>query len=299
MDWTNIPSLAALRAFEAAVRTGSFSEAARELNVTHTSIAQHVRSLEAEFGQPLMRRAGRGMMATDAGAALARDLGVGFAEIAAGVRNLQRGRADRPVSLTTTPSFAETWLMPRLAGFWAAHPDVPLTVTTQTELVDLRRDGVDLAIRYGRGPWPGLEGEVLVRTNTVAVARPGLIGALPKVADCSSPEALRRLVGLAWIVGPNQPEFDDWLRSGGIDIEVMKRTEYHSNALILAACRAGAGVAAQPRVLVEQDLADGRLEVLAEEVYSGRSYHLLWLPGVPPARVKTFVTWLRRNLVQR
>ena len=110
MDWRDIPSLSALRAFEAAARLGSLSEAARALNVTHAAIAAHVRALETEFGQPLLRRSGRGMVPTQAGLELSRDLGSGFAEIAAGVRALKRGREDRPVILTTTPSFAENWL---------------------------------------------------------------------------------------------------------------------------------------------------------------------------------------------
>ena len=149
MDWRDIPSLAALRGFEAAVREGSFSAAARELNVTHAAIAQHVRSLETHVGQPLLTRAGRRMVPTEAGARLATDLNDGFGQIIAGVRRLSEDADKRPIQITCTPNFAENWLMPRLIEFWGKHPDITLSVTPDNNIVDLRRDGYDVAIRYG------------------------------------------------------------------------------------------------------------------------------------------------------
>lgn len=296
MDWRDIPSLAALRAFEAAARLGSLSEAARALNVTHAAIAAHVRTLEAEFGQPLLRRSGRGMVTTQAGADLARDLGNGFAEIAAGVRALKQGREDRPVILTTTPSFAESWLMPRLAAFWSAHPDIPLSVQTDFRVVDLRREGVDLAIRHGRGPWPGLEGQVLTTATMVVV---GQAGRYELPADPTSPEAWPPLAHLPWLLDTSHREFNMRLLRLGIEPESLRATQLMSNALILPACRAGAGVSAQPLALVEQDLADGRLEVLARETGSEVAYHLLHLPGPLSRRAQIFVTWLKRDLQGR
>ncbi|MEJ6390197.1 LysR family transcriptional regulator [Gymnodinialimonas ulvae] len=293
MDWRDIPSLSALRAFEAAARLGSLSEAARALNVTHAAVAAHVRALEAEFGQSLLTRAGRGMVPTQAGAELARDLGTGFAEIAAGVRAMRQGREDRPVILTTTPSFAQNWLMPCLASFWAAHPDVPLTVQTDQNMVDLRREGVDLAIRHGKGPWPGLEGMVLTPAKMVVVAQPGRFGPAPE--DPRSKAAWSRVVELPWLLDQSHSEFNKRLIRLGIDPERLTATALQSNALLLPACRAGAGVSAQPLALVETDIADGRLEVLAEEAESDYAYHLLHLPGPLSRRAQTFVTWLRRD----
>ncbi len=293
MDWRDIPSLSALRAFEAAARLGSLSEAARTLNVTHAAVAAHVRALEAEFGQPLLTRAGRGMTPTAAGAELARDLGTGFAEIAAGVRAARQGREDRPVILTTTPSFAQSWLMPRLAAFWSDHPDVPLTVQTDHNMIDLRREGVDLAIRHGQGPWPGLEGTVLTRASMVIVAQPGRFD-VP--FECCTPEAWEHVKTLPWLHDMSHSEFNKRLVRLGIDPEALQMTKLQSNALILPACRAGAGVSAQPQALVEQDIAEGRLEVLAEETMSDMAYHLLHLPGPLSRRAQTFVTWLKRDL---
>ncbi len=293
MDWRDIPSLSALRAFEAAARLGSLSDAARALNVTHAAIAAHVRALESEFGQPLLQRSGRGMVPTQAGVELSRDLGNGFAEIAAGVRALKQGREDRPLILTTTPSFAENWLMPCLPAFWSAHPDVPLTVRTDQNVVDLRREGVDLAIRHGTGPWPGLEGKVLTQAKMVVVGRPGRFGPAPD--DLSSEAAWSRLERLHWLLNEANDEYNQRLSRLGISKDNLKATELESNILLLPACRAGAGVSAQPHALVETDIVEGRLEVLAEDIDSGYAYHLLHLPGPLSRRAQTFVTWLVRD----
>lgn len=293
MDWRDIPSLSALRAFEAAARLGSLSEAARALNVTHAAIAAHVRALEAEFGQPLLRRSGRGMMPTQAGVELSRDLGNGFAEIAAGVRSLKRGREDRPVTLTTTPSFAENWLMPCLPAFWSAHPDVPLSVRTDQNVVDLRREGVDLAIRHGKGPWPGLQSKVLTQAKMVVVGKPGRFG--PISDDLASDAAWARLQDLPWLLNEANDEYNQRLCLFGVDTATVTSTELESNILLLPACRAGAGISAQPHALVESDIAEGRLEVLAEDLTSNFAYHLVHLPGPLSRRAQTFVTWLVRD----
>ena len=145
-----LPSLSALRAFEAAARHQSLSAAARELNVTHAAIAQHVRQLEAELSEPLLYRAGRGVAPTEAGQQLARQLGEGFALIAEGVDTLRQQTAARPLAVSLTPSFAINWLMPRMGGFWQAHPDVMVSLTPNTALVDLRREGFDMAIPLRR-----------------------------------------------------------------------------------------------------------------------------------------------------
>ena len=129
MNWRNIPSLAALRAFEVAARTGSYSAAAQELNVTHAAVAQHVRTVEAHLDKALMIRNGRGMAPTEIGAALAATLSAGFGQIIEGVKQATDDIEARPLAVSVTPSFAENWLMPRLTRFWAAHPGFSLSVT--------------------------------------------------------------------------------------------------------------------------------------------------------------------------
>ena len=192
MDWKDLPSLASLRAFEALARQGSLSAAARELNVTHAAVSQHLRHLETEFGEVLARRDGQGMQLTEAGHELAAALGEGFARIAEGVLTLRNRRETRPVVVALTPSFAEVWLMPRIGAFWAAHPEVELRLVPSTGLSDMRREGIDIAIRFGRGDWPGIEAEPLALSRFVVVAAPGFTRART-LADLDGSETTGRI----------------------------------------------------------------------------------------------------------
>lgn len=117
MDWRPIPSLSALRAFEAMARLGGLSAAARELNVTHAAIAQHIRYLEDFLTVKLAYRDGRGMRLTPSGSALSKALQDGFKTIAGGIRSVKVDHEARPLQITLTPGFAENWLMPRLGSF--------------------------------------------------------------------------------------------------------------------------------------------------------------------------------------
>ncbi|MBF9034956.1 LysR family transcriptional regulator [Rhodobacterales bacterium HKCCE2091] len=296
MDWRDIPSLAALRAFEAAARLQSHSAAARELNVTHAAIAQHVRALEDRFGQPLMERSGRAMQPTAAGARLAADLARGFAEIAAGVRALDATTDAGPLALTTTRTFAENWLMPRLAGFWGEHPEIPLSISADDRVADLRRDGLHLAIRYGRGKWPGLEAEFLTAANTIVVASPSLAARLPGGFEPGHPGSLAALTDLPWLIDESYAEFTAWMRSKGLEPRDLKATQLQSNALVLAGTRAGLGLSVQSTPLVEDDIAAGRLVMLSEQQDDDLAYFITTLPGVQPDRLKTFIRWLRRQI---
>ncbi len=293
MDWRDIPSLSALRAFEAAARHGSYSAAARELNVTHAAIAQHVRALEAHLGQSLMLREGRGVATVGAGAQLARDLGTGFAEIAAGVRAARGARADGPISLTTTQSFAENWLMPRIASFWSAHPGLAVSISAENTVVDLRRSVHHLAIRYGRGNWPGLEAELLTDGRNAIVGTPALIGRLPKGLDIATEAGRRALATMPWLSDTNFGEFFAWLRAQGVEPDALNVSELASNNMVLAACRAGAGLSVQPFAVVEADLAAGRLAEVPTVPDRDLGYFILRPPGPPSDRLRLFLRWLR------
>jgi LysR family glycine cleavage system transcriptional activator len=117
LDWRQMPALAALRAFEATARTGGFSAAARQLNVTHAAVAQQVRALETRLAVALVWRDGRGLRLTPEGQRLAVALNAGFATIRDGVRALTDGATQKPLTVTLPPAFAAEWLMPRLARF--------------------------------------------------------------------------------------------------------------------------------------------------------------------------------------
>lgn len=289
MDWRHIPSLSALRAFDAMARLGGFSKAARELNVTHAAVAQHVRALEAELRQALVLREGRGMALTAAGEVLAAALQNGFAEIARGVNDTRDYGQERPLQIALTPSFAENWLMPRIGSFWEQYPGVKLALIPGYELVDLGRDGFDMAIRYGRGGWEGVAQEYLVSAGNVIVATPEHARGIP----CGDVAALR---GQKFLLEPGRAEPRLWAAEQGLDLAVEEIELFSSNTMVLAATRAGHGFSLQGRALVEADLEAGRLVCLLETEQTELGYYILTHPGVMPDRLRLFKEWLKASV---
>ena len=288
IGWRDMPSLAALRAFEAAARCGSLSAAARELNVTHAAVAGHVRALETFFATPLLQRAGQGMEATSDGLLLARGLTEGFTTLAAACRDLTDRKADRALSVTVTPTFAENWLMPRISSFWAAHPEINVTIAPSTAPANLRRDGYDLAIRYGEGDWPGYDVEPLLRGNFVIVAAPALAARV----DGHSTESLLRH---PWLISDNRAELPHLARGLGIDPEDLKIRAFATNGLVLSAIRAGLGLSLQQRVLIQRELEGDGLSVIREIDLDQVGYYVLTRPGAISENLRLFRRWLRRT----
>ncbi|RVV97993.1 LysR family transcriptional regulator [Mesobaculum littorinae] len=288
MDWKAFPSLSALRAFEAAARTGSLSAAARELNVTHAAVAQHMRALGERFGRPLMQRDGQGMALTDDGRVLATAVQDGFLRIEEGIATLERRHVVRPLRLSPTPTFAEAWLVPRIGEFWSRHPEIELSILPTQEVVDLRRDGFDLAIRFGDGRWPGVEVEPLTQSNFVVVAAPSF-------ARGRSLDQLGPLESHKWYVSRGSREQVVWGATIGLSPETLQTQELVDNSLALSAVRAGYGLSVQARTLVERDLAQGTLVDLYEGDPGGLGYFLVRPRGVPSPRLDTLLKWLRRK----
>ena len=289
MDWRDIPSLAALRAFEAVAREGSFSAAARELNVTHAAVAQHVRGLEADFDTELVFRQGAGMALTDPGQRLAAALTDGFGAIAAGVRELRRDGEVRPVQVTLTHPFAENWLMPRLGAFWAAHPEVSVAIVPSQEVVDLRRDGFDMGVRFGHGDWPGVAAELLVPAHFVIVGRADLVTGV-------EPGDLRAMERLPWVQEAGWNEEDVWVEELGLDLSGTQVTGLATNTMVLAAVRAGLGISLQNRAMVEPELQAGSLVCLHESHNILPGYHIILPPGPVRLATRVFISWLKAQV---
>ncbi|SHF35046.1 LysR family transcriptional regulator, glycine cleavage system transcriptional activator [Litoreibacter ascidiaceicola] len=286
MNWRDIPSLSALKAFEATARLGSFSAAARELNVTHAAIAQHVRGLEAEFGAELAFREGTGMALTEAGRALSLSLGEGFGTIASGVRDIRALKQNQPLKVSLTATFAENWLMPRIGAFWAEHPDIEVALQPSNAVVDMRRDGFDLAIRYGHGEWAGLEAELLVHANYVVVA-------CPELAAKTNDTSMLGLCSLPWVFEAGRMEQRVWAEEVGLDLSCTTSIDLPTNSLVLSATRGGAGLSIQTRAMVEGDLQRGTLVCLQEAPVSTLGYYLATRPVPRSDALKTFIRWLK------
>lgn len=285
MDWRKMPSLASLRAFEAAARLSGFSPAARELNVTHAAVSQQVRALEAELGLSLIIRSGRGLELTADGRALAAAVGDGFQTIQTTIAAFGNRDENRPVRVTSTAAFTSEWLMPRLRGFWALHPDIAISLHPDSRPLDLRREGMDLGVRYGRGNWPGVETRLLTSARMVVAADPSLV-------DGSGRLPIERLQELPWVLMSDWPEQRAWLESIGLDIDRLHVTLVLTEELAMTAARQGMGLVVQDKALLEQDLASGRLILIHDREDSLPAYFLVTAPGPLRRPAQIFRDWL-------
>ncbi len=285
-SWTGFPSLTSLRAFEAAARLQSFSLAARELNVTHAAVAQQVRGLEAHLGRELVFRQGRGLALTSEGTRLAQALVEGFRVIGSAVEDLAKLAPGAPLRVTLTPAFAAQWLMPRLKSFWSAHPDVPISLHPEKRLVDLRRDGIDLGIRFGTGKWPGVEAEFLTAAHYAIVAAPSLLAGRTNLTT-------EEMSAMPWVIEQDWPEALTWLRSFGFRPDALNISYIPTEELALSAARQGYGLHVEAAALLEHDVATGALHVVGQVKDDSLAYYLVTRPGPKRPELKTFIKWIK------
>jgi LysR family glycine cleavage system transcriptional activator len=250
-----LPPLNALRTFEAAARHLSFTKAAAELFVTQAAVSHQIRTLEEHLGARLFRRANRALMLTDEGQALVPAVREAFDRLLAGVRRLEDLCRGGGLTISTTPSFAATWLAGRLVRFQALHPEIELHLGATPRLVDFAREGIDCGIRYGDGDWPGLRAERLFRTALMPVCSPILL---------DGPHPLRRAEDLAHHTLLHALDGGDdwrlWLRAAGVQrIDPTRGPKFDTIPLVLQAAISGAGVGIGLRQLVEAEVASGRL----------------------------------------
>lgn len=170
-----LPPLNALRAFEAAGRLLGFQKAAQELNVTPAAITHQIKSLEAYLGIPLFRRRARGVILTDQGRACLPAITAGFNMLARGIDELHDAATSTEIDATVTPGFAAMWLVPRLHRFRERYPDIALRFVTRAEPIDLKTLETDLAIRFGRGDYPGYRVDQIFPETITPLCSPELV----------------------------------------------------------------------------------------------------------------------------
>jgi LysR family glycine cleavage system transcriptional activator len=287
MDWLSLPPLTALRAFAALAETGSASGAGAALNVSHAAISQQIKTLEGHMGLTLVDRSRRALTLTPEGRQLAEALSGGFGTIARCIETLTGADAGRPLQISTTPSFAAHWLMPRLAAFRQAHPGSDIMIDPTPQMVTLEPGGIDIAIRHGSGDWPGLDAHLLFKSPIVAVAAPDLV----EGKEISEPSDL---VGLPWLQEYGTNESSDWLRAQGVTADREGGLTQVPGNLLLDGLRNGYGVAVTVHEWVCRDIAAGRLLELFREK-DGAGYYIVSRTGPLRPRAKAFANWLRRE----
>lgn len=286
-----LPSLNALRAFEAAARHGSFTQAAEELHVTHAAVSRQVRDLEAWLEVPLFRRVGRGVRLTEVGESYRRTLTEVFDRLLAATQEVIGGAGSRSLKVSVEPAFAARWLVPRLGSFQKKHPDIDLSLDPTDRLVDFRSDDADLGICYGQGDWLEVELVRLSEVQSFPVCSPALVGGdLP-----ASPEILRDHTLLheetrAW--------WGEWLKDAGLEgIDHSRGPLLKDCHLALEAAAAGLGFALGDNVLAADALAAGRLvKPFAGTTPSG-GYYLAQPKGMKETvSRRAFREWLQAEM---
>ncbi len=287
MNWSSLPRLSALKAFAAYADLTSVTAAGDALNVSHAAVSQHLRQLEADLGLPLFDRSGRALALTPEGEALAKALLSGFAEMIRVIEDLTGQSDARPLHIATTASFAANWLMPRLPAYRDVDPETDIVVDANPHLTDPSPGGIDLALRAGIGPWPGLDNEVLLPSTYVCVAAPSLVGDKPV-------DSLDDLMDFPWLRELGISEGSLWLQGLRLESSHLRSVTQLPGNMCLDAARNGQGVLITARVWVEQDLRAGRLVLLYEDTRPN-AYHIVTRPGVHRPALKRFLTWLRRE----
>lgn len=250
----NLPSLNALKAFEAAARHASFTAAAAELNVTHAAVSRHIRDLEIWLGTKLFLRTGRGVELTERGKGYVADVTRGFDLLAAATESVsgRRRRRRQRLVVSVEPSFAALWLVPRLGRFTAANPEIELVLDSTNRLADFARNEADLGIRYGRGSWSNVTAELLARTNMTPVCSPALLQAtrIRTPADLQAGLLLQEESRRYW---------DEWLQAAGVADRVSPEGPTLGLHLTIPAAEAGQGFALADAVIAGDALVGGRL----------------------------------------
>ncbi|MDJ0971744.1 MAG: transcriptional regulator GcvA [Kiloniellales bacterium] len=256
-----LPSLNALRAFEAVARHLNLTRAAEELHVTPAAVSHQIKALEEDLGVPLLRRVRREFFLTDAAQAGLPALREAFDLLGDAVERMRSELPDRLLTISVLPSFAVSWLVPRLSRFKAQHPEIDVRLDTTDRVVDLRREGIDLGIRFGAGDYPGLEVDRLLDEEIFPVCSPALLAG-PHPLD--TPEDLRHhsLLHVDWT--PFMRETSDWklwLMAAGLEevVDVSRGPRFSHTSLALQAAVHGQGVVIGSHALAGDDLAAGRL----------------------------------------
>lgn len=297
------PSLAALSAFEAAARLLSFTAAAAELGVTQAAVSRQIRALEDDLGVPLFVRAHRRVSLTPAGLALSSRLSSAFAGIVEVLETIRRPHEPAPVTVGATLAVSQLWLLPRLSAFRARHPETAIRVVADDAETDLRRDRLDMAIRFGQPPFADADCLAEAGDEAFPVASPGLIeryGSAPCTVDLSRmPLISADVVNPAWLT------WASWAKAARLGSDVVRvaaksplRFNHYTDAV--AAALAGEGVVLGWRMLLDDHLRRGRLCILGTARVRPPDRYCLVVPrgARPSGKVSQFADWLRASLEQ-
>ncbi|HUB94470.1 MAG TPA: transcriptional regulator GcvA [Stellaceae bacterium] len=292
-----LPSLNGLHAFEAAARHLSFTRAADELHVTQTAISHQIRRLEQQLGKRLFVRGSRTLRLTRDAEDYLPAVRAAFDDLRRATARLTRPDHEGLLTVSTTASLAAKWLVTRVASFQEAHPTIEVRITTSPHLVDFQREEVDMAVRYGRGNWPGLRTQWLMAEDIFPVCSPALMTGPRKL---QRPEDLVHQTLLHTTVG--REDWRLWLTAAGLPVSLALRRglSFDQGFMALQAAIDGLGVALGTRSLVAADIAAGRLVMPFDLVLPADAGYYVVAPEetADTAKIARFRDWLVRSVAQ-
>ena len=286
---SRLPPLNAVQAFEAVARNMSFTRAAEELYVTHGAVSRQVKKLEEFLGLPLFHRLPRALVLTEAGTFFFPVVQDALHRIADGTRYLVRESKRQVLTVSVVPSFAARWLVQRLERFNTKHPEIEVLVNASFDLVDFSTGDIDMAIRLGRGQWPGLRADLLLTVDFFPVCSPKFM---------AGPLALKQpgdLCNYTLLHTVNRDDWKSWLLLAGVSrLDAVKEQVFNDYNVTLQAAMDGFGVALARSKLVDSDLKAGRLVKPFNISLPGEvAYYAVspWSTAELP-KIKAFRDWL-------
>lgn len=292
-----MPALNALKAFELAGSTGSFTRAAELLNVTQTAVSRQVRQLEAQLGERLLQRRHHHLELTSAGRVLLRALHQSFDKIELTLRGIQQKSHTNRLHLNVPPTFARRWLLPRLGRLREQHPELQLSLSTSLQDSLAQTATLDCAIRFGDGEWDGLDSSLLFQERHIAVCAPSLL------ARESTDQGidLQRMTLLHVLAREDQRylTWKHWLDAARIEgVDTQGGYEFDLLDLAIRAATDGLGITIADWHMVAPELAAGQLtQVLNVHVDGHQSYWLVTRAGQPPLpQLQVFGEWLKAEI---
>ncbi len=290
----DLPPLDALRVFEAAARRLSFAAAAEELHLTASAVSHRIKALEAQLGLVLFERLTRKVRLTPAGRAYAVAVADAIAILREATRRLA-SEANRPLTASVTPLFGARWLLPRLARFEAAHPGITVRITSTTRFADFTTDGIDCAVRFGKGVWPGLTAHRLMSMDYVPVCAPSLVrqGRIKVPGDLARHTLIHS--------EPTSEAWRMWLvAAGATGVDPDSGQVLSDTTAAIQAAMDGIGVAISDRKFIARELKQRRLVTPFDfDMPSGGAFYFVYPAGrADDRRIATFRDWVLSELAR-
>ena len=283
-----LPNTAALAAFEAVARLGSFTAAARELDLTQGAVSRQINLLEEQFGRRLFERDSRNVRLSVAGEIYAEAVRSALGQLRDAALGLMSNRHSGVLNLAILPTFGTRWLMPLIPDFVARHPDITINFATRIGRFDFARERLDAAIHHGMPDWPDADCTLLMRETVIPVVSSEFL----TTRDIATPADISRLPLLHMATRPGA--WAEWFEHQGLEAPTGPGMQFEQFGTVAQACMAGLGVALLPEILIAGELQRGQLVPAPGQPMQSRSAYYLVVPhdkrGHPP--VASFRDWL-------